>query len=92
MSTEFCGLLDRLLDGESIAEPEAAALMHALAEGEMDAALAGGLLAALRAKGETAEEIRGFATAMRELAVHPDIPEGSPTVDTDAIATFRLVD
>ena len=82
MSTEFCGLLDRLLDGESIAEPEAAALMHALAEGEMDAALAGGLLAALRAKGETAEEIRGFATAMRELAVHPDIPEGSPTVDT----------
>ena len=82
MSTEFSGLLDRLLDGESIAEPEAAALMHALAEGEMDAALAGGLLAALRAKGETAEEIRGFATAMRELAVHPDIPEGPPTVDT----------
>jgi anthranilate phosphoribosyltransferase len=45
-------------------------------------ALAGALLAGLRAKGETADEIRGFATAMRELAVHPDIPDGAPTVDT----------
>ena len=40
------------------------------------------MLAGLRAKGETADEIRGFATAMRELAVHPQIPEGTPTVDT----------
>jgi len=39
-------------------------------------------LAGLRAKGETAEEIRGFATAMRELALHPEIPAGTPTVDT----------
>ena len=38
--------------------------------------------AGLRAKGETPGEIRGFARAMRELAVHPDIPEGAPTVDT----------
>ena len=48
----------------------------------MAPALAGALLAGLRAKGETADEIRGFATAMRELAVHPVIPEGAPTVDT----------
>jgi anthranilate phosphoribosyltransferase len=40
------------------------------------------LLAGLRAKGETADEIRGFARAMRELAVHPKIPDGQPTVDT----------
>ena len=56
--------------------------MHKLAEGELDPALAGALLAGLRAKGETADEIRGFATAMRELAVQPDIPDGAPTVDT----------
>jgi anthranilate phosphoribosyltransferase len=56
--------------------------MYRLAEGELPAALAGALLAGLRAKGETADEIRGFATAMRELAVHPEIPEGAPTVDT----------
>jgi anthranilate phosphoribosyltransferase len=48
----------------------------------MAPALAGALLAGLRAKGETADEIRGFATAMRELAVHPVIPDGAPTVDT----------
>jgi len=82
MEKQYSRLLDRLLDGESLAEREAYDLMHKLAEGELPAALAGALLAGLRAKGETADEIRGFATAMRELAVHPDIPEGAPTVDT----------
>ncbi len=75
-------LLDRILNGESLAESEAAALMHDLAGGEMDPALGGALLAGLRAKGETADEIRGFAMAMRDLALHPAIPEGTPTVDT----------
>lgn len=82
MSNEYSALLNRLLDGESLTESEAAGLMHAMAEGSMDPALGGAFLAGLRAKGETADEIRGFATAMRELAVKPDVPEGSPTVDT----------
>ncbi len=82
MSKEYSALLDRLLNGESLAESQAYDLMHKLAEGELPAALAGALLAGLRAKGETADEIRGFATAMRELAVHPKIPAGAPTVDT----------
>lgn len=95
MSREFSGLLGRLLDGISMTEAQSASLMHALAAGDLDPALAGGLLAALRAKGETAEEIRGFATAMRELAVHPVVPEGSPTVDTvgtggDGSGSFNL--
>lgn len=82
MSKHYNKLLDRLLDGESLTEAQAYELMYRLAEGELPAALAGALLAGLRAKGETADEIRGFATAMRELAVHPEIPEGAPTVDT----------
>jgi len=82
MSNEYSALLDRLLNGNALSESEASALMHTLASGEIDAALAGALLAGLRAKGETAEEIRGFATAMRELALHPAIPEGPPTVDS----------
>jgi len=82
MSTQYCALLDSLLNGEALTEQEAYGLMHALADGELPAALAGALLAGLRAKGETADEIRGFATAMRELAVHPSIPDGAPTVDT----------
>ena len=75
-------MLDRLLDGRSLSESEAAQLMYRLAQGDLPEALAGALLAGLRAKGETADEIRGFAGAMRELAVHPAIPEGPPTVDT----------
>ena len=75
-------LLEQLLSGVSLGEQEARGLMLALAEGGMEPALAGALLAALRAKGETAEEIRGFATAMRELALAPSIPDGTPTVDT----------
>lgn len=75
-------LLDRILNGESLSESEAGSLMHGLAAGEMEPALAGAMLAGLRAKGEAADEIRGFALAMRELALHPAIPEGSPTVDT----------
>ena len=82
MSKTFSAMLDRLLDGESLAEEEAHALMVKLADGDMPPALAGALLAGLRAKGETADEIRGFASAMRELAVHPAIPDGAPTVDT----------
>ncbi len=82
MNREYSQLLDRLLDGNSLSEQEAHDLMVRLAGGELPDALAGALLAGLRAKGETADEIRGFASAMRELAVHPRIPEGSPTVDT----------
>ena len=82
MSKEYSQLLDGLLDGRALTEKQAYNLMHRLAEGDLPAALAGALLAGLRAKGETADEIRGFATAMRELAVHPRIPDGAPTVDT----------
>jgi len=82
MDKHYSHLLDSLLDGQSLTEQQAYELMHKLADGELPAALAGALLAGLRAKGETADEIRGFATAMRELALHPQIPEGAPTVDT----------
>ncbi len=88
-------LLDRLLNGEALAEDDAYDLMRRFAAGELDPALAGAFLAGLRAKGETADELRGFARAMRELAVHPEIPDGTPTVDTvgtggDGSGSFNL--
>jgi anthranilate phosphoribosyltransferase len=76
------GVLDSLLNGNDLEEQQAYDLMQQFAAGELDPAFAGALLAGLRAKGETAAEIRGFARAMRELAVHPEIPAGAPTVDT----------
>ncbi|MEO0422681.1 MAG: anthranilate phosphoribosyltransferase [Pseudomonadota bacterium] len=65
------GWLAQLLEGRSLDEGQAGALLEALASGDLDPALAGGLLCALRAKGESAEEIRGFARAMRALAITP---------------------
>ena len=82
MSDGLSAMLDRLLDGQSITEVEAYGLMKQFAAGELGPALAGAFLAGLRAKGESPDEVRGFATAMRELAVRPEIPHGSPTVDT----------
>lgn len=82
MSEEYSAILDGLLSGRNLSEGQAYDLMNRLAGGDLPDALAGALLAGLRAKGETADEIRGFATAMRELAVHPDIPDGAPTIDT----------
>ena len=82
MDRQLSKQLDGLLNGEALTEQQSYDLMHKLAEGDMQPALAGAFLAGLRAKGETAEEIRGFATAMRELALHPEIPDGAPTVDT----------
>ncbi len=75
-------LLDSVLNGADLGEEQACDLMRQFAAGDLDPAFAGALLAALRAKGETAAEIRGFARAMREVAVHPAIPDGAPTVDT----------
>jgi len=95
VSSDFPALLEQLLNGESLTEAQAGSLMRSLASGDMAPAFAGALLAALRAKGETADEIRGFATVMRELALHPAIPAGAPTVDTvgtggDGSGTYNL--
>ncbi|MDH3647065.1 MAG: anthranilate phosphoribosyltransferase [Gammaproteobacteria bacterium] len=73
--------LSDLLDGKDLSESNSADLMRALTDPDLPAALAGGVLVALRLKGETAAEIRGFATTMRELAVDPGIPDGMPAVD-----------
>ncbi len=74
-------LLEGLLAGRHLSEAEADALLVAMATGRLEAALAGALLAALRAKGEAAAEIRGFANAMRRLARRPAIEPGPRFVD-----------
>lgn len=67
-------LLNQLLSGGDLTEAEAGEVMAALASGTVDPALAGGLLIALRQKGETAAEVRGFARQMRALARTPQLP------------------
>jgi anthranilate phosphoribosyltransferase len=78
-------LLERLLTGNDLAEPEAGGLLAALAAPGVDAALAGALLGALRAKGVTATELRGLASMMRSLARKPQLP--SPLRAVDIVGT-----
>jgi anthranilate phosphoribosyltransferase len=66
-------IITKLLDGKQLARAEARAVMSEIMRGEATPAQIGGFLVALRAKGETADEIAGCAEAMRQhvLAVHP---------------------
>ncbi|HEV7611304.1 MAG TPA: anthranilate phosphoribosyltransferase [Steroidobacteraceae bacterium] len=73
--------LDHLLQRRDLSEVEAGVLLRSLTTSELDAAMAGALLAALRAKGVTAAEVRGFANAMRSLARQPALPIGLDAID-----------
>lgn len=72
-------ILDRLLNKQHLSGPEASDLLVSLTT-DTPPALAGALLAALRAKGETPAEVRGFATAMRRLAKRPLLDDTNPAV------------
>ena len=74
-------ILDRLLEREHLSEQAAEQLLTALTAPEIAPALAGALLAALRSKGLTASELRGFARAMRALARRPALESRGPAVD-----------
>jgi len=73
--------LDRLLDGEHLSELAAGQLLTALTDDALAPALVGALLSALRANGVNAQELRGFAAAMRALAVRPVLPVLADAVD-----------
>jgi anthranilate phosphoribosyltransferase len=73
--------LDAVLDGSDLDEERAADVLRALATEDCPPALAAGLLVALRAKGETAAEIRGFARAMRSLARQPALSGAAGLTD-----------
>ncbi|MEM8981540.1 MAG: anthranilate phosphoribosyltransferase [Pseudomonadota bacterium] len=87
--------LEQLLNGRSLSETVAGQVMQSLTDEALPPARAGALLAALRSKGETAAEIRGFARTMRSLARVPDIPDDLDCIDIvgtggDGSGTFNL--
>lgn len=87
--------LERLLERRNLTQDEASELLVALTDSNTPPAMAGALLTALRVKGVTADELRGFATTMRGLARRPVLPPGSPLVDMvgtggDGSGSFNL--
>ena len=86
--------LARLLDGHDLTRDEARGTMAVIMAGEASDAQIAGFLVALRAKGETAEEIAGCAEAMREhvLRVSPTRTDLVDVVGTggDGANTYNI--
>jgi len=82
-----------LVEGRSLTEDEAAAVMREIMSGEATPAQIGAFVTALRIKGEAVEEITGLARTMRANAVK--VETSLPVVDScgtggDASGTFNI--
>jgi anthranilate phosphoribosyltransferase len=76
--------LQRVSSGENLSVQAAHEAMSVLLEGGATPALIAAFLIALKMKGETAEELAGFARAMRERAIFVDVQldAGTSLIDT----------
>lgn len=86
-------ILSTLLAGRSLSEEEAGAAMKEIMEGTATPAQIAGFVVALRAKGETIEEIVGLVTTMRAFSEKVDV--GEDVLDTcgtggDRTGTFNV--
>jgi anthranilate phosphoribosyltransferase len=82
-----------IVDGGTLGFDEARAAMGAVMDGASTPAQLAALLVALRMRGETVDELAGFAAAMRDRVVRVDAPPG--TIDTcgtggDRSGTFNI--
>ncbi len=85
--------IDAVVSRLTLSMEDAATVMREIMEGEATPGQLGALLAALRVRGETVEEIAGFATVMREKALK--VNAGDQLVDTvgtggDGQNTFNI--
>ena len=81
-------ILEQLLSKQNLNRNEAFNLMLSIMSGEYDNAQIAGFLIALRAKGETVDEITGFAQAMREKMI--TVPLDSAAIDTVSYTHLTL--
>ncbi len=93
MSDLVRAALARVVDGETLSLDAARDAMGSIMDGEATPAQLAALLVALRMRGETVEELAGFAAAMRERVVAVTAPEGAiDLVGTggDGSGTFNI--
>jgi len=86
--------IKKVVEGCDLSEAEAIAAMTEIMNGEATPAQVASFITAMRMKGETAEEITGFAKVMREKAVKV-CPKRNDLVDTcgtggDKLNTFNI--
>lgn len=88
--------LHRVAERQDLSSAEALDAMHSILTGDATASQIAGFLVALRMKGETVDELVGFARAMRQMAVAIDPGlNGEPLLDTcgtggDGLSTFNI--
>ena len=84
--------LAKVMRGERLTEEEAGGAMATIMEGEATPAQIGGLLAALAVRGETEDEVVGFARTMRARAVPLSARGAVDTCGTggDGAGTFNI--
>ena len=93
MSEAVRAALSRVIEGELLSRDEARVAMGAVMDGESTQAQLAALLVALRMRGETVDELTGFASAMRERALHVEAPAGAIDVvgtGGDKSGTFNV--
>jgi anthranilate phosphoribosyltransferase len=85
--------LAAIVDGRTLSLDEARGAMGAVMDGEATEAQLAALLVALRMRGETIDELAGFAMAMRERVVPVTAPDGAIDVvgtGGDGSGTFNI--
>jgi anthranilate phosphoribosyltransferase len=84
--------LAKVLRGGALSESEASEAMNLIMDGEATAAQIGALLAALAVRGETEDEVVGFARTMRRRAVGVRAKDAVDTCGTggDGAGTFNI--
>jgi anthranilate phosphoribosyltransferase len=85
----------QLMAGSRLDQEQASHFMREVMRGDVSPVRLAAALAALRVRGETPEEIAGFARAMREVSVRLDLPSDLETLDTcgtggDGAHTFNI--
>jgi anthranilate phosphoribosyltransferase len=85
--------IEQLLQGTALTRDQSRNVMDQVMAGEVTTGQLAGLLIALRAKGETVEEMTGFVESMRAHATPLEVPTG--TIDTcgtggDRAGTFNI--
>ena len=93
MSEQVRTALAAVVEGATLSMDEARLAMGSVMDGEATPAQLAALLVALRMRGETVEELAGFASAMRERVLRVQAPEG--TIDVvgtggDGSGTFNI--
>ena len=84
------GVLTGLLGGRSLTADQAEVVLGQVLSGEASPAQIAALAVALRAKGESVEEMTGFVRAMVAHAVPLDLPAGIEVIDTCGTGGDRL--